>query len=158
MKADPRADPGLLGEHFANRGIANITSNLIPTLPTCRSATRWKASRKRSGVSVLDQLTPEPGAFYVMDRGYLNFERLCHFVLAGAFFVTRIKAGVLLNCLPSRPVNRAGGMRSDRIVWFRNAGSGSHGPDRPRRVSYPDPEDGTVLVFLTNDFDLMLWL
>ena len=109
---------------------------------------------KRADVSILDELLPEPGAFYVMDRGYLDFERLYQFVLAGAFFVTRTKAGVLLNRLESRPVDRAGGIRSDHIVWFRNPGSASHYPDRLRRVSYRDPEDGKVLVFLTNNFDL----
>ena len=109
---------------------------------------------KRADVSILDELIPEPGAFYVMDRGYLDCERLYRFVLAGAFFVTRTKAGVLLNRLESRPVDRAGVIRSDHIVWFRNPESAAHYPDRLRRVSYRDPEDGKVLVFLTNNFDL----
>lgn len=109
---------------------------------------------KRADVSILDELIPEPGAFYVMDRGYLDFERLYGFVLAGAFFVTRTKAGVLLNRLESRPVDRAGGIRSDHIVWCRNPESAAHYPDRLRRVAYRDPEDGKVLVFLTNNFDL----
>ena len=109
---------------------------------------------KRADVSILDELIPEPGAFYVMDRGYLDCERLYRFVLAGAFFVTRTKAGVLLNRLESRPGDRAGVIRSDHIVWFRNPESAAHYPDRLRRVSYRDPEDGKVLVFLTNNFDL----
>jgi hypothetical protein len=109
---------------------------------------------KRADVSILDELMPEPGAFYVMDRGYLDFERLYRFVLAGGFYVTRTKAGVLLNRLQSRPVDRSGGIRSDHVVWCRNAESATHYPERLRRVSFRDPDDGKVLVFLTNNFDL----
>lgn len=109
---------------------------------------------KQADVRVLDELIPEPGAFYVMDRGYVDFNRLYRFVLAGAYFVTRTKAGILLNRLESRPVDRATGLRSDHIVWLRNPQSVTHYPDRLRRVSYRDPEDGKVLVFLTNNFDL----
>lgn len=109
---------------------------------------------KRADVSILDELMPEPGAFYVMDRGYLDFDRLYRFVLAGAFYVTRTKAGVLLNRLQSRPVDRSGGIRSDHVVWCRNAESATHYPERLRRVSFRDPDDGKVLVFLTNNFDL----
>jgi hypothetical protein len=109
---------------------------------------------KQADVRVLDELLPEPGAFYVMDRGYLDFERLYRFVLAGAFFVTRTKAGVQLNRLESHPVDHSTGIRSDHIVWLRNLPSVTRYPDRLRRVSYRDPEDGKVLVFLTNNFDL----
>ena len=109
---------------------------------------------KQADVGILDTLIPEPGAFYVIDRGYLDFERLYTFVLAGAFFVTRTKAGVLLNRLESRPVDRNTGIRSDHVVWLRNYQSAAHYPDRLRRVTYRDPEDGKVLVFLTNNFDL----
>jgi hypothetical protein len=109
---------------------------------------------KQADVSVLDELIPEPGAFYVMDRGYLDFGRLYNFVLAGAFFVTRYKAGVQLNRLESRPVDKSTGVRSDHIVWLSLPQSVAHYPDRLRRVSYRDPKDGKVLVFLTNNFDL----
>jgi hypothetical protein len=109
---------------------------------------------KQADVRVLDELIPEPGAFYVMDRGYLDFARLYRFVLTGAFFVTRTKAGIQLNRLESRPVDRHTGIRSDHIVWLRNPQSVAHYPDRLRRVSFRDPEDGKVLVFLTNNFDL----
>jgi len=109
---------------------------------------------KQADVRVLDELIPEPGAFYVMDRGYVDFERLYRFVLAGAFFVTRTKVGVQLNRLESRPVDRTTGIRSDHIVWLRHPQSAAHYPDRLRRVTYRDPEDGKVLVFLTNNFDL----
>jgi hypothetical protein len=109
---------------------------------------------KQADVRVLDELIPEPGAFYVMDRGYLDFARLYRFVLTGAFFVTRTKAGVQLNRLESRPVDRSTGIRSDHIVWLRSLQSATHYPDRLRRVTFRDPEDGKVLVFLTNNFDL----
>lgn len=109
---------------------------------------------KQADVRRLDELLPEPGAFYVMDRGYVDFQRLYRFVLAGAFFVTRTKVGVQLNRLASRPVAKSTGVRSDHIVWLRTRQSAAHYPDRLRRVSYTDPESGKVLVFLTNNFDL----
>lgn len=109
---------------------------------------------KQADVRVLDELVLEPGAFYVMDRGYLDFQRLYNFVLAGAFFVTRTKAGVRLNRLESRPVPKGTGVRSDHIVWLKLEKSAKHYPDRLRRVSYQDPESGKRLVFLTNNFDL----
>jgi len=109
---------------------------------------------KQADVNVLDELVLEAGAFYVMDRGYLDFQRLYNFVLESAFFVTRTKAGICLNRLESRPVDRTTGLRSDHIVWLTNPQSVAHYPDRLRRVSYRDPEDGRVLVFLTNNFHL----
>jgi hypothetical protein len=109
---------------------------------------------KQADVRVLDELVPEPGAFYVMDRAYVDFRRLYRFVLAGAFFVTRTKVGVQLNRLESHAVDRTTSLRSDHIVWFRNLKSATHYPDRLRRVAYRDPEDGKILVFLTNNFDL----
>ena len=109
---------------------------------------------KQADVQILDELIIEPGAFYVMDRGYIDFQRLFRFVLASAFFVTRTKAGIQLNRLESRPVDRNCGLRSDHIVWLVSPQSIVHYPERLRRVSYRDPEDGKVLVFLTNNFDL----
>jgi hypothetical protein len=109
---------------------------------------------KQADVRVLDELVLEPGAFYVMDRGYVDFQRLYQFVLASAFFVTRTKAGIQLNRLDSRPVDRTTGLRSDHIVWLTSPQSVAHYPDRLRRVAYRDPEHGKVLIFLTNNFDL----
>ena len=119
----------------------------IPTMITISEG-------KQADVQILDDLLLEPGAFYVMDRGYVDFERLYRFTLAAAFFVTRTKTGIQLSRLESRPVNRATGLRSDHIVWLTTPRSVAHYPDRLRRVSYRDPEDGKVLVFLTNNFDL----
>jgi len=119
----------------------------IPTLITISQG-------KQADVQILDELIIEPGAFYVMDRGYVDFQRLYGFTLASAFFVTRTKARIQLNRLESRPVDRSVGLRSDHIVWLANPQSVFHYPERLRRVSYRDPENGKVLVFLTNNFDL----
>jgi hypothetical protein len=109
---------------------------------------------KRADVSILDELILEPGAFYVMDRGYVDFERLYRFVLAGAFFVTRAKVNMQSSRLESHPVDPNTGVRSDQIVWLRLLKSIERYPDRLRRISYRDPESGRSLVFLTNNFDL----
>ena len=109
---------------------------------------------KKADVNILDELILEPGAFYVMDRGYVDFARLHRFVLAGAFFVTRAKAGLRANRLESRPVKESPGVRSDQVVWLTLVKSIEHYPDRFRRISYKDPETGKALVFLTNNFDL----
>jgi hypothetical protein len=119
----------------------------IPTMVTISEG-------NQADVNILDELIPEPGAFYVMDRGYVDFERLYRFVLALSFFVTRTKAGIKLNRLESRPVDRTTGIRSDHVVWLTTPQSVAHYPDRLRRVAFRDPEDGKVLVFLTNNFDL----
>lgn len=109
---------------------------------------------KQADVRGLDELLPEPGAFSVMDRGYVDFQRLFRFVLAGAFFVTRTKGGVQLNRLKSLPADKSSGVRSDHVVWLRTVQSATHYPERLRRVSYRDPESGKALVFLTNNFAL----
>jgi len=109
---------------------------------------------KKADVNILDELILEPGAFYVMDRGYVDFARLYRFVLAGAFFVTRAKAGLRINRLESRPVKESTGVRSDQTVWLTLLKSLEHYPDRFRRISYRDPKTDKVLVFLTNNFDL----
>lgn len=119
----------------------------IPTMITISEG-------KQADVHILDELIPEPGAFYVLDRGYVDFQRLYRFVLTSSFFVTRTKAGILLNRLASRPVDQSTGLRSDHIVWLTTRKSVAHYPERLRRVSYRNPEDGRVLVFLTNNFDL----
>jgi len=114
----------------------------------------WISEGKMADVRILDDLVPEPGAFYVMDRGYVDFGRLYRFVLAGAFFVTREKSGMQLSRLESRPVDKSTGVRSDQIVWLSLPKSVERYPERLRRVSYRDPEEGKALVFLTNNFDL----
>ena len=109
---------------------------------------------KMADVRILDDLVLEPGSFYVMDRGYLDFRRLYCFVLAAAFFVTRAKAGLKLQRLESRPVPPGSGVRSDQIVWLANLSSIQHYPDKLRRIHYADADTGQRLVFLTNNFEL----
>ncbi len=109
---------------------------------------------KKADVNILDELILEPGSFYVMDRGYVDFRRLYCFVLAAAFFVTRSKSGLQFNRLESRPVDFSTGVRSDQIVWLRNLASIQHYPDKLRRVHYVDAESSKSLVFLTNNLEL----
>lgn len=109
---------------------------------------------KKADVRILDELVLEPGSFYVMDRGYVDFRRLYCFVLAAAFFVTRSKVRLKLQRLESRPVPPDSGVRSDQIVWLANLSSIQHYPDKLRRIHYVDPDTGKSLVFLTNNFEL----
>jgi IS4 transposase len=105
-------------------------------------------------VNVLDDIAIEAGAFYVMDRGYLDFERLHRFTLSSAFFVTRTKENVLLQRRYSHTVDETTGVRSDQTVILTTIGSATAYPDPLRRVSYVDSETNKRLVFLTNNFDL----
>src|SRR5580692_11998839 len=105
-------------------------------------------------VNILDQLVPEAGAFYVMDRGYLDFERLAHLDDAGSFFVTRAKSNLKARRRYSRPVDRSTGLICDQTVLLTGFYS-RQGFDRPlRRIKFNDPQTGKRLVFLTNNFVL----
>jgi hypothetical protein len=103
-------------------------------------------------VNVLDDLVPEAGAFYVMDRGYLDFERLYRWTLAGAFFLTRARKNFRFERVSSHAVDKQTGVQCDqtiRLVWFYS----SRGyPGDLRRIRYRDPQTGKRLVFLTNNF------
>ncbi len=109
---------------------------------------------KKADVQILDDLLIEPGAFYVMDRGYVDFQRLYTFVLALAFFVTRSQSRIRFNRLESHPIDPGTGVRSDQTVWLRNPASIRHYPDKLRRVHYVDQETNKSLTFLTNNFEL----
>jgi hypothetical protein len=105
-------------------------------------------------VNILDEFLPEAGAFYVMDRGYLDFERLFLFTLCSAFFVVRTKQNVLLQRRYSRPVDKTTGLQSDHTVILTELVSATAYPDPLRRVTYCDPETNQRLKFLTNNFVL----
>ena len=105
-------------------------------------------------VNVLDQIVPEAGAFYVMDRGYIDFERLFVLTLSAAFFVIRTKSNVLLQRRYSHPVDKSTGVRSDQTVILSSFESASVYPDPLRRVSYFDAETGKRLKVLSNNFTL----
>jgi len=105
-------------------------------------------------VNILDEIMPEAGAFYVMDRGYIDFERLFVFTLCSAFFVVRSKENVLLQRRYSHPVDKTTGVRSDHTVILTSFESASVYPDAFRRVTYLDAETKKRFKFLTNNFTL----
>jgi hypothetical protein len=105
-------------------------------------------------VNILDQLVFEPGAFYIMDRGYVDFERLRGISQAGAFFVTRAKKNFDCRRLYSRPVDKTTGLRCDQSVVLCGFYSNHGYPEHLRRVRFVDPETGKRFTFLTNNFSL----
>ena len=109
---------------------------------------------KMHDIHALDRIDIEPGAYYAMDRAYLDFERLYRFTLSSAFFVTRTKKNVLHQRRYSHPVDRSTGVTSDQTVILASFESASSYPDPLRRVSYRDPATGKRLKFLTNNFTL----
>jgi IS4 transposase len=124
--------------------------DLHGNIPTCV----WISNGKLADVKILDQLVVQAGSFYVMDRGYVDFQRLHRITKASAFFVTRTKDNIKLNRRYSRPVDPDSGVRSDHIVVLATANSRNHYPDALRRIRYYDAETKRYLVFLTNNFEL----
>jgi hypothetical protein len=105
-------------------------------------------------VNLLDEIMPEAGSFYVMDRGYIDFQRLFVFTLSSAFFVVRTKSNLLIQRRYSHAVDKSTGVRSDQTVILTSFESASAYPDALRRVSYIDKETQKRLKFLTNNFVL----
>ena len=124
--------------------------DLHGNIPTFISIT----SGKVHDVNILDEIAPEAGAFYVMDRGYVDFERLYVFTLSSAFFVVRTKSNVLIQRRYSHPVEKTTGVRSDHTVILTAINSVKAYPDQLRRVSYLDVKTGKRFKFLTNNFVL----
>ena len=108
---------------------------------------------KTHDVKALDDLPLEPGAFYIMDRGYVDFLRLRRMDQAGAFFVTRAKSNMDYARRESRAVDKTAGLRSDQTIRLRGVKSSRHYPDGLRRIGYTD-EEGRHLIFLTNHFTI----
>jgi hypothetical protein len=104
-------------------------------------------------VNWLDSILFEPGCFYLLDRGYVDFERLWRIDQAGAYFVTRAKSNLQFYRCHSRPPQGAG-VIADQVIRLTGVRSKQDYPARLRRVVYRDPETGRLLVFLTNNFDL----
>jgi len=104
-------------------------------------------------VNVLDLLLPEAGAFYLMDRAYLDLQSLYRLQQGGSFFITRAKSNTQLRRLYSRPVDRTTGIICDQIVEFVWFYSQKDYPQQLRRIRFRDP-DGRSLIFLTNNMDL----
>ena len=109
---------------------------------------------KMHDVNVLDLLVPEPGAFYIMDRGYIDFERLHRLHEAGSFFVTRAKSNLKAVRRYSHPVDRNAGLICDQTIVLTGFYSRQGFGTPMRRVKFRDPETGKRLVFLTNNFAL----
>ena len=106
---------------------------------------------KLHDVNVLDMLSFEAGAFYVMDRGYVDFERLYALHQAGAFFVTRAKSPMDARRVYSTPTDRSTGVISDQKVMLNGYYSARKYPEHLRRIRFKDPETGKTLIFLTNN-------
>ncbi|HEX5430970.1 MAG TPA: IS4 family transposase [Bryobacteraceae bacterium] len=124
--------------------------DLHGNIPTFLSITDGKVH----DVKILDEILPEAGAFYVMDRGYIDFERLYGFTLSSAFFVVRTKSNVLLQRRYSHAVDKSTGVRSDHTLVLTAIDSAKVYPDALRRVSYLDVETRKHFKFLTNNFTL----
>lgn len=109
---------------------------------------------KLHDVNVLDLLLPEPGAFYVMDRAYTDFERLYQLQQESAFFVIRAKSNLQFRRLYSHPVNKDTGLLCDQTVVLTGFYTAQHYPDKLRRIKYHDAQTDKRFVFLTNNFSL----
>jgi len=151
------------------------------TIDLCLSLFQWAKFRKRKGavklhtlldlhgsipsivtithgkvhdVTILDQLIFEPSAFYIVDRGYLDFIRLYVIQQSSAFFVTRTKNNFRFRRLYSRPVDKSTGVQSDQIIVLEGFYSHKAYPDKLRRIRYFDTDQNKRLIFLTNNFTL----
>lgn len=109
---------------------------------------------KMHGVNALDLITPEPGSFTIMDRGFLDFARLYRLTQAGAFFVIRPKSNTAFRRIYSRPVDKETGMRFDQTVRLTGVKSPDHYPQYLRCVGFYDKENDKRLKFFTNNFEL----
>jgi hypothetical protein len=107
---------------------------------------------KLHDVNVLDILLPEPGAFYIMDRAYVDFERLFTLHTAGAFFVIRAKSNTRYRRRYSRPVDSSAGLRCDQIIVLTGVDTATGYPQPLRRIKYHDEKTGKTFNFLTNNF------
>jgi uncharacterized protein DUF4372/DDE family transposase len=109
---------------------------------------------KMHEVNVLDLMTPEPGSFTIMDRGFLDFSRLYRLMQAGAFFVIRPKSNTLFRRVYSRPVDKTTGLRCDQTVRLTGVTSADDYPQYLRYVAFYDQENDKRLGFFTNNFEL----
>ncbi|MEI6847869.1 MAG: IS4 family transposase [Chlorobiaceae bacterium] len=105
-------------------------------------------------VNILDFLAIEPGSFYIMDRGYIDFERLFHMNQGHGFFVIRGKSNLSFQRQYSRPVDKAIGLRCDQTIKLSGSVSLEKYSGQLRRIKYADPETGKIYVFLSNNFEL----
>ena len=109
---------------------------------------------KRSDVDMLDMITFEADAIYIMDRGYIDFLRLFQITLAKAYFVIRAKRKMAYKRLYSKPVDKESGVRSDQTIKLTDKDSKKNYPDKLRRIRYYDADNKRYFIFLTNNFSL----
>ena len=102
----------------------------------------------------LDALPIEAGAFYILDRGYIDFQRLYRFTTSAAFFVTRSRSDLDFRCIESRPVDKTAGLRCDQAIRLCGQRTSQRYPVVLRRIRFVDADTGIRFVFLTNDFRL----
>ena len=105
-------------------------------------------------VNILDNLIPEPGSFYIMDRGYIDLLRLHVLTQYSAFFVTRAKTNFQFRRLYSHPIEKSTGLRCDQTIVLTGINSSKDYPDKLRRIRYFDSDNDMHLTFLTNNFML----
>ena len=149
----------------------DLCLSLFPWAPACRTKAAVKlhtlldlrgnipsfihiSDGKLHDVNVLDLLIPEPGAFYIMDRGYLDFSRLYRLTLAGAFFLIRAKSNTQYRRLYSRPVDKSTGLKCDQTIVLTGVHTPRYYPEKLRRVRYYDASTDKTFAFLTNNFAL----
>ena len=133
---------------------AGIKAHTLPDLRVGIPVFMRVTHAKTSDVSVLDHIVPQAGAFYVMDRGYIDFARLHRLHSAGAFFITRTKRGMDFGVRRRLPVVPGGPITHDQLIRLRGTKSQTYHPDTLRRIRYVDPETGKRLTFLTNHLTL----
>jgi len=105
-------------------------------------------------VTILDRLIPEPGSFYIMDRGYTDFARLYWLTQCYAYFIIRGKSNLDFRRIASTPTDRSSGVLCDQTIVLRGAKTSQRYPEKLRRVKYHDSESMKTFVFLTNNFIL----
>ena len=124
--------------------------NLRGNIPTFIDITHGKVNDVRG----LDMLTIEPGAYYIMDRGYLDFRRLYRMKQSLGFFITRTKKNTKFSRRYSQPIDKSTGLRCDQTIILTGTYTPTYYPEPLRRIKYRDPQTDKTLVFLTNDFEL----
>jgi hypothetical protein len=137
-----------------HRGRAAVKMHTLLDVTTALPSFIHVSEAKLHDVNILDLLLPEAGAIYVMDRGYIDYQRLYALHLAGAFFVTRAKSNIDLRRLYSAPADRLAGIICDQTVVLQSSYGQQRYPAQFRRIRYADPESGKTLVFLTNQLTL----
>ena len=128
----------------------HVLLNLRGSIPEVIVITNGKTHE----VKILDQLRFIAGAYYVMDKAYVDFKRLYQLHLGKAFFVTRTKRHMRFDAVESRPIDEGAGLRCDQIICLTGVETRKSYPEYLRRIKFRDPETNKGFVFLTNDLEL----